>query len=99
MQEREWEQFHTPKNLAMSISIEAAELMELFQWNDPSMSDAIKNQEIAKELADIMIYAIMFCNAMGLDPETVIRGKMEENRSKYPVELSKGSSAKYTDFY
>ena len=93
--EREWDQFHNPKNLAMSIAIEASELMELFQWI--SMSDAINVMESGKirenaidEIADILIYSISFCNSNDIDIGDAIYKKMQKNRIKYPVEKFKG---------
>ena len=90
--ERNWEQFHTPKNLAMSISIEAAELMELFQWTDNVESARRSSLEphrtrLAEELADVFCYAISLANATGLDISEAIRSKLVKNRAKYPAEV------------
>lgn len=90
VQERNWEQFHTPKNLAMSISIEAAELMELFQWTDVeestrrSETDPIRTR-LQEELADVLCYALSLANAAQLDLSEIIRAKLVKNRAKYPV--------------
>jgi NTP pyrophosphatase (non-canonical NTP hydrolase) len=89
--ERNWEQFHTPKNLAMSISIEAAELMELFQWTDAEESArriAVEPQRtrLAEELADVLCYALSLANATGLDLSEAIRAKLVKNRAKYPAD-------------
>ena len=89
--ERNWEQFHTPKNLAMSISIEAAELMELFQWTDPEESSrriAVEphRTRLAEELADVLCYALSLANATGLDVSEAIRAKLVKNRAKYPAD-------------
>jgi len=89
--ERNWEQFHTPKNLAMSISIEAAELMELFQWTDPAESARRAAVEpsrtrLAEELADVLCYALSLANAADLDLSEAIRAKVQKNRAKYPTE-------------
>ncbi|MBS0202469.1 MAG: nucleotide pyrophosphohydrolase [Planctomycetes bacterium] len=89
--ERNWEQFHTPKNLAMSISIEAAELMELFQWTDSSESarrTAVEphRTRLAEELADVLCYALSLANATGLDVSDAIQAKLVKNRQKYPAD-------------
>jgi dCTP diphosphatase len=88
--ERDWSQFHTPENLAKSISIEAAELLECFQW-DPS-SDVARVQE---ELADVLTYCYLLADRIGSDPEELIRRKLATTREKYPVERARGRSTKY----
>lgn len=88
--ERDWQQFHTPENLAKSISIEAAELLELFQWSASEDKGAIRD-----ELADILTYCLLLADKYGLNPEEVILEKLEKTKSKYPVEQSKGKSTKY----
>ena len=91
--ERDWEQFHTPKNLAISVSVEAGELLELFQWQEfASIS------EISKEVADVFIYLLLLCHDLGIDPLESIRYKMKENREKYPVSKCKGKSDKWTKY-
>jgi dCTP diphosphatase len=98
-EERDWEQFHSPKNLAISISIEAAELLEHFQWareNEPLVLET--KQEVAKELADIFNYLIMLAEDLGIDIIESSKEKIEENGKKYPVEKAKGSAKKYRDF-
>lgn len=99
--ERDWDQFHTPKNLATSISIESGELMETLQWESPTFeevsSDLEKRKKIEEELADVMIYSLRFCSLLGSDPIEVMKAKLEENSEKYPVAKSKGSSKKYSD--
>lgn len=104
MQERDWEQFHTPKNLSMSISIEAAELMEHFQWTN-TVEEAVKvlknkqkRSDIEDEIADIAIYLIDFCNLYGVDLEKAILKKMKKNIKKYPAKAVKGKMEKYA-FY
>lgn len=88
--ERDWKQFHTPENLAKSVSIEAAELLELFQWgNDADESD------IKDELADVLTYCILLADQYGLDPYELVIEKLEKTKEKYPVEKSKGKSEKY----
>ena len=100
--ERDWEQFHAPKNLSMALAAEAGELMELFLWTTPEESRLVagepaKRAKIAEELADVVIYALEFANATGLDLAAAIGAKVEANALKYPVDKAKGSSAKYTE--
>ena len=100
--EREWEQFHAPKNLSMALAAEAGELMEHFLWATPEGSrdiaiDPVKRGKIAEELADVVIYALEFANVTGLDVAAAIEAKMAANASKYPVEKAKGRAEKYTD--
>jgi len=100
--EREWQQFHTPKNLSMAIATEAAELMEHFLWQESkesfvAMENPKKQAEIADELADILIFSLAFANACGLDVSSIIQEKMRANAEKYPAEKFKGRSDKYTE--
>jgi dCTP diphosphatase len=99
VKERDWQQFHTAKNISTSIAIETAELMEHFQWddyqNDASWS-AKKKVEIADEVADIVVYALDFCNAFNIDLAQAIDNKIKKNEKKYPVKKVKGKSHKYT---
>ncbi|MBV8657909.1 MAG: nucleotide pyrophosphohydrolase [Burkholderiales bacterium] len=81
---RQWQQFHTGKNLAMSIAIEAAELMEHFQWAPPA-DEVIDQQEVAEELADVLIYALAFANSQGIDVTTAILAKLDKNEHRFPV--------------
>ena len=96
--EREWDQFHSPKNLAASISIEANELLEIFQWNDLSRQeiaeDKNKSQEISEEIADVMIYCLRLCSTLKINPISIINEKIELNKEKYPINKSMGSSLK-----
>lgn len=96
--ERDWEQFHTPRNLAISLSLEASEVLELFQWQDPR-GEAVQAllPRLREELADVAVYLTYLCHDLGIDLETAVREKMLQNRRKYPVELSKGSAKKYTE--
>lgn len=91
--ERDWKGFHTPENLAKSISIEAAELLEHFQWGKEYDFD-----EVAEELADVLIYCIYMADSLDLDIEEIILDKMEKNAVKYPIDKSKGNAKKYTEF-
>ena len=89
--DRDWEQFHTPGNLAKSISIEANELLECFQWSETEYDlDHVK-----EELADVIVYCMDMLNALDLDADEIINAKMDKNEQKYPVEKSKGSAVKY----
>jgi NTP pyrophosphatase (non-canonical NTP hydrolase) len=96
IEERDWEQFHSPKNLSMSITIEAAELMELFQWMTVeeacSKSDEPElRQRIEEEIADIVIYAISLCNTLGVDLSSAIERKLAHNAKRYPKETCRGT--------
>lgn len=90
-EERDWEQFHSPENLAKSIVIEAAELLECFQWSD----EEYDLQHIKEELADVIIYSQNLLDKLEVDVDEIINMKMSINEAKYPVEKAKGSSAKY----
>lgn len=94
---REWRQFHNPKDLAISISLEAAELLEIFQWSGADLVCAEKLNRIKEELADVLCYSILLSDRLGLDMDEIIREKMKKNAEKYPAELCRGSSAKYTE--
>ena len=91
-EDRDWDQFHSPDNLAKSISIEAGELLECFQW-----SPDYKLENVKQELADVLIYCIMLSDKLGLDPVDIMNEKMQMNESKYPIEKARGSSKKYTE--
>ena len=95
--ERDWEQFHDSKNLSLALSIEAAELNELFLWKKDDESESVDREKLKDELADVFAYAIMLAGKHDLDVGNIVRAKMEKNRLKYPVEKAKGSSAKYAD--
>lgn len=91
--ERDWKQFHTPENLAKSINIEAAELLENFQWNDNFNKD-----NVIEELADVMMYCVLMADALDVDILKIMEEKLMKNSLKYPIEKSKGNSKKYTEF-
>ena len=98
--DRDWKQFHDPKNLAVSISIEAAELLELFQWKtgDEASRFAVENKErVSEEIADVAIYLIELADITGIDLAKAIEAKLEKNAKKYPVDKARGVSTKYTD--
>ena len=88
---REWEQYHTPANLAKSISIEAAELLECFQWSDTDYN----LEHVKEELADVMVYCRNLLDELGLDEDEIINAKMTQNEAKYPVEKARGNAVKY----
>ena len=89
--DRDWDQFHSPSNLAKSISIEANELLECFQWSDEDYDlEAVK-----EELADVIVYCVDMLEKLGLDADEIVNAKMDKNEEKYPVEKAKGKSAKY----
>lgn len=89
--DREWEQYHTPANLAKSISIEAAELLECFQWSDTDYN----LEHVKEELADVIVYCQNLLDELGLDEDEIINTKMTQNEAKYPVDKARGSAAKY----
>lgn len=99
-QARDWEQFHAPKNLVMALAVEAAELMEHFQWltekQSAELSPAAKKQ-VAAELADVFIYTVRLADRLGIDLEAAVEAKIHVNAAKYPVEKSRGSARKYTE--
>ena len=90
-QERDWDQFHSPENLAKSIAIESGELLECFQWNNDYDKD-----EVCEELADVFTYCLMMADKLEVKPEEIILKKLEKSKKKYPVEKAKGVSTKYT---
>lgn len=98
---REWQQFHSPKNLAMALIAEAGELVEHFQWLSEEQSKNLpveKREEVALELADVLIYLVRLADTMGIDLLAAADRKMEINAEKYPAELVKGSARKYTAY-
>ena len=98
-EERDWDQFHSPKNLVMALTSEVGELNELFQWlteEQSSMKDDIgKIEEIRKEIADIFIYLLRLADKLDIDIEEAVREKIEINAKKYPIDLAKGNATKY----
>lgn len=95
--DRNWKQFHNPKDLAISISLEAAELLEVFQWSGTDLEVQKKKEQLAEELADVMIYCGLLADAAGLDIAEIITDKLKKNNQKYPVEKAFGKADKYTD--
>lgn len=90
VREREWSQFHSPENLAKSISIEAAELLECFQWTSEPDAERVRG-----ELADVLTYCYLMADLIGVDADQIVAHKLDVTREKYPIELSRGTSAKY----
>lgn len=88
--DRDWDQFHTPSNLAKSIAIEAAELLECYQWSDDADLEHVK-----EELADVIVYCQNMLDKLGIDVDEIVNAKMDKNEAKYPVEKARGSAAKY----
>lgn len=95
--ERDWEQFHNPKDLAISISLEAAELLETFQWSGSDTEAERMHPQMEEELADVLIYCIFMADRLGIDIPEAISHKIAKNAAKYPVEKARGSSRKYTE--
>lgn len=90
-EDRDWDQFHSPANLAKSIAIEASELLECFQWSDTEYDI----DHVSEELADVLVYCRNMLDKLGLDEDLIVNRKMDQNEAKYPVEKAKGSAAKY----
>jgi dCTP diphosphatase len=96
--ERDWDQFHSPKNLACALSVEAAELLEHFQWSpDHQALPADQLEAISHEIADVLLYLTRLADKLGIDPVGAANAKLVLNAQKYPVDLSRGSSKKYTE--
>lgn len=95
--DRDWKQFHNPKDLAISISLEAAELLEVFQWSGTDVVCADEKDKIAEELADVLVYCTLMADACGMDMDEIVQKKMKTNNKKYPVEKAKGKSDKYSE--
>ncbi|MCI9238696.1 nucleotide pyrophosphohydrolase [Lachnospiraceae bacterium 50-23] len=95
--DRNWKQFHNPKDLAISISLEAAELLEVFQWSAEDVACVRKVDKIKEELADVLNYCILMADVCGLDLDEIIHEKVRQNNEKYPIEKAYGSREKYTE--
>jgi dCTP diphosphatase len=101
IRERDWEQFHSPKNLAMALSVEVAEIVEHFQWLTEEQSNDLtpeKVAEIRQEIGDVMIYLTELADKLGIDPVEAAKAKVTINGQKYPAELVKGKASKYTEY-
>lgn len=94
---RDWSQFHDPKNLAISLQLEASEVLELFQWTKDNQMKPGKDSEMADELADVLYWLTMLANHYGIDILEALNKKMDKNEVKYPIEKAKGTSAKYSE--
>jgi len=100
-QERDWDQYHSPKNLAMALVVEASELAEHFQWLTEKQSSSLppeKLAEIKEEIGDVLIYLANLCDKLGVDPVEAAREKLMKNRHKYPASLVRGKSDKYSEY-
>lgn len=95
--DRDWKQFHNPKDLAISISLEAAELLEVFQWSGEDIKADGKLDKIKEELADVVNYCVLMADACNLNLDEIIQAKIKLNNEKYPVDKAKGKSEKYTE--
>ena len=97
--EREWDQFHSPKDLAVGLNVEAGELLEHFQWRSPTpeeiRADARKHEDVRDEVADVFMYAMLLADKAGFDLPSAVSEKLASNRAKYPVEKAKGRADKY----
>ena len=98
---RDWEQFHTPKNLVMALSVEVAELVEVFQWLTAEQSVALtaeQQRQAGEEIADVLIYLTRLADRLGIDPLAAAFAKLEKNAGKYPLAKARGNATKYTEF-
>jgi Predicted pyrophosphatase len=95
---RNWKQFHNPKDLAISLTLEAGELLENFQWKTSEESVTVNYQRIQEELADVLIYALLLSNELNINPEQAVIDKIKKNGEKYPVEKAYGINKKYNEF-
>lgn len=101
VRERDWEQFHSPKNLAMALSVEAAEIVEHFQWLTQDQSLRLSRERrdaVQDEIADVMIFLTMLADKLDIDPVAAAREKLAKNKNKYPVDKARGNALKYTEF-
>jgi len=100
-EQRDWDQFHSPKNLSMALNVEAAELLEHFQWLTESQSSSLDSDtldEVADEIADIQVYLIRLADKLGVDIVAATEAKIEKNAAKYPADKVRGQSKKYTKY-
>ena len=95
--DRDWRQFHTPKDLAISLTLEAAELLEVFQWSGADLECRDKLERIREELADVMSCCVLMADVCGLDLDEILNEKVDKNAAKYPVEKARGRADKYTE--
>ena len=95
--DRDWRQFHTPKDLALSMTLEASELLEVYQWSGTDLECRDKLSKVREELADVLSYCILMADVYGLDLDEIMNAKVDKNEAKYPVEKSRGRADKYTE--
>jgi dCTP diphosphatase len=98
--ERDWDQFHSPKNLTMALSVEVGEIVEHFQWMTEEESYKLSSEKLEKvknEIGDVMIYLVMFADKLGIDPIQAAKDKIEKNRKNYPINIARGSAKKYKE--
>ena len=95
--DRDWRQFHTPKDLTISLNLEAAELLELFQWSGADLECTGNRDKLREELADVLSYCILMADICSLDLDEIMNEKITKNEAKYPVEKARGNAAKYTE--
>lgn len=95
--DRDWRQFHTPKDLALSLSLEAAELLEIFQWSGVDLECLEKRERLREELADVLCCCVLLADVCGLDLDEIVNDKIGKNEEKYPAEKARGSARKYTE--
>lgn len=95
--ERNWKQFHNPKDLAVSISLEAAELLEVYQWSADDLTCENKIEKVKEELADVLNYCILMADAYGFDMDEIVQSKIKRNSEKYPINKAYGNKSKYTE--
>ncbi|RPE10723.1 nucleotide pyrophosphohydrolase [Paenibacillus polymyxa] len=97
--ERNWGQFHNPKDLAISLNLEASELLELFQWKSSEEAIEQNQDKLQDELADVLYYVLLMCGDLNIDPKEALLGKLSKNAEKYPIDKAYGSNKKYTELY
>lgn len=95
--DRNWKQFHNPKDLALSLSLEASELLEVYQWSGDDLECSAKKDKVKEELADVLNYCVLIADAYDLDMDKIVLEKLALNAKKYPIEKSKNSNKKYTE--
>ena len=95
--DRDWRQFHTPKDLALSMTLEAGELLEVYQWSGTDLECREKLPKVREELADVLSYCILMADVCGLDLDEIMNAKVSKNEAKYPVDKARGNAAKYTE--
>lgn len=95
--ERDWAQFHNPKDLALALSIEASELLELYLWKNGKEIEDVDRNKVKEEVADVLSFTLLLCEKLNLNPIEIVNAKIEKNNEKYPIEKAKGTATKYTE--